>query len=62
MEPLDGYNVIEMAGRAPSAYCGMILADFGAKVVIVDRLSKDRPEIPNVIPKNPLNRGKKYMC
>ena len=33
--PLDGIQVIEMAGLAPSPYCGMLLADFGADVVVV---------------------------
>ncbi len=61
MRPLDGIKVIEMAGLAPSPYCGMILADFGADVVIVDRLSKGRPEIPNIMAKNPFDRGKRSM-
>ncbi len=61
MRPLDGIKVIEMAGLAPSPYCGMILSDFGADVVIVDRLSKGGPEIPNIMPKSPLNRGKRSM-
>ncbi|MDZ7698156.1 MAG: CaiB/BaiF CoA-transferase family protein [Deltaproteobacteria bacterium] len=59
--PLDGIQVIEMAGLAPSPYCGMILADFGADVVVVDRLSKGRPEIPNVMERNPFDRGKRSM-
>src|SRR4030095_8577328 len=40
-EPLgaaDGFRVVEMAGLAPGPYCGMILADFGADVVRVDRV------------------------
>lgn len=61
MRPLDGIKVIEMAGLSPPAYCGMILADFGADVIIVDRLSKDVPEMPNVMHKNPLDRGKKSI-
>jgi alpha-methylacyl-CoA racemase len=61
MRPLDGIRVIEMAGLAPSPYCGMILADFGAEVVVVDRLSKGGPEIPNVMPKNPFDRGKRSI-
>jgi alpha-methylacyl-CoA racemase len=61
MRPLDGVRVIEMVGLAPSLYCGMILADFGADVVIVDRLSKMGPEIPNVMAKNPFDRGKKSI-
>ncbi|MFH1953589.1 MAG: CaiB/BaiF CoA-transferase family protein [Pseudomonadota bacterium] len=61
MRPLDGIKVIEMAGLAPSPYCGMLLADFGADVVIVDRLSSGGPEIPNIMKKNPFNRGKRSM-
>ncbi len=61
MRPLDGIRVIEMAGLAPSPYCGMILADFGADVVIVDRLSTGAPEVPNLMTKNPLDRGKRSM-
>ncbi len=56
--PLDGIRVIEMAGLAPSPYCGMILADFGAEVVVVDRPTKGMPEIPNLMEKNPFYRGK----
>jgi alpha-methylacyl-CoA racemase len=61
MGPLTGIKVIEMAGLAPSPYCGMLLSDFGAEVVVVDRLSKGGPEIPNVMPKNPFDRGKRSV-
>jgi len=61
MRPLDGIKVVEMAGLAPSPYCGMILADFGAEVVVVDRPSKGGPEIPNIMAKNPFDRGKRSM-
>jgi alpha-methylacyl-CoA racemase len=61
MKPLDGIRVIEMAGLAPSPYCGMILADFGADVVIVDRPTKGMPEIPNVMERNPSDRGKRSI-
>ncbi|XP_059729817.1 alpha-methylacyl-CoA racemase [Haemorhous mexicanus] len=37
---LSGVRVLELAGLAPAPLCGMILADFGAQVVRVDRLSK----------------------
>ncbi len=43
MGPLKGIRVIEMAGLAPVPYAGMILADFGADVVRVDRPSKGEP-------------------
>jgi len=61
MRPLDGIQVIEMAGLAPSPYCGMLLADFGADVTVVDRLSKGAPEIPNIMAKNPFDRGKRSI-
>jgi alpha-methylacyl-CoA racemase len=38
LRPLDGIRVVEVAGLAPGPYCGMILADFGAEVVRVDRI------------------------
>ncbi|NXT84845.1 AMACR racemase, partial [Zapornia atra] len=34
---LSGVRVLELAGLAPAPLCGMILADFGARVVRVDR-------------------------
>jgi alpha-methylacyl-CoA racemase len=61
MRPLDKIRVIEMVGVAPSPYCGMILADFGADVIIVERLSKDGPGTPEVLDKNPFDRGKKSI-
>lgn len=59
--PLKGISVIEMAGLAPSPYCGMILADFGADVIIVDRLTRGAPEMPGMMEKNPLDRGKRSI-
>jgi alpha-methylacyl-CoA racemase len=61
MRPLNDIKVVEMAGLAPSPYCGMILSDFGADVVIVDRLSKGAPEFGNIMKKNPFDRGKRSM-
>ncbi|XP_031951570.1 alpha-methylacyl-CoA racemase isoform X1 [Corvus moneduloides] len=40
---LSGVRVLELAGLAPAPLCGMILADFGAQVVRVDRLSQSAP-------------------
>ncbi|XP_043831208.1 alpha-methylacyl-CoA racemase [Dromiciops gliroides] len=34
---LQGIRVLELAGLAPGPHCGMILADFGAQVMRVDR-------------------------
>lgn len=38
---LKGIKVLELAGLAPGPFCGMILADFGASVIRVDKVSKE---------------------
>ncbi|XP_020851090.1 alpha-methylacyl-CoA racemase isoform X1 [Phascolarctos cinereus] len=40
---LQGIRVLEFAGLAPGPLCGMILADFGAQVMTVDRLGPGNP-------------------
>ncbi|KYM84748.1 Alpha-methylacyl-CoA racemase [Atta colombica] len=35
---LKGIKVVELAGLAPGPFCGMILAEFGASVIRVDKL------------------------
>lgn len=39
MGPLHGYKFIEIAGIGPTQLCGMLLADLGAEVVRIDRIS-----------------------
>lgn len=39
MGPLTGVRVVEMSGIGPAPLCGMLLADLGAEVLRVDRLS-----------------------
>ncbi|XP_047107204.1 alpha-methylacyl-CoA racemase isoform X1 [Schistocerca piceifrons] len=36
---LKGLHVVELAGLAPAPFCGMILAEFGATVVRIDKVS-----------------------
>lgn len=36
-KPLSGYRIIELAGIGPGPYAGMLLADMGADVVLVNR-------------------------
>ena len=57
MRPLDGIKVIEMAGLAPSPFCGMVLSDFGAHVVVVDRLYAEADN-PMMLPQNIFDFGK----
>lgn len=40
---LKGVCVLEFAGLAPAPFCGMILADFGADVIRVDRAGPQPP-------------------
>ncbi|KZC11908.1 PREDICTED: alpha-methylacyl-CoA racemase [Dufourea novaeangliae] len=35
--PLKGIRVLELAGLAPGPFCGMLLVDFGASVIKVDK-------------------------
>ena len=43
MGPLKGFKIIEMAGIGPGPFAGMILADMGAEVIIIERsTSKNR--------------------
>jgi crotonobetainyl-CoA:carnitine CoA-transferase CaiB-like acyl-CoA transferase len=37
MGPLHGVKVVEMAGIGPGPMCGMLLADLGAEVILVER-------------------------
>ncbi|XP_064620521.1 alpha-methylacyl-CoA racemase-like [Lineus longissimus] len=51
---LAGLRVIEFAGLAPGPFCGMVLSDFGAKVIRIDR-TRSRQSI------DCLARGKKSI-
>lgn len=39
MGPLAGYKIVEIGGIGPAPFCGMMLADMGADVVLVERKS-----------------------
>lgn len=54
--PLSGVRVIEMAGIGPGPFCGMMLADMGAEVIRVDRVSGGRGRAAAVV-----DRGKQTI-
>jgi len=58
MTVLQGIRVVEMAGLAPVPFCGMLLSDFGAEVIRVDRTT--RGFLP-ASPDDPLARGKRSI-
>ncbi|KAL2825926.1 CoA-transferase family III domain-containing protein [Aspergillus cavernicola] len=48
--PLAGVRVVELAGLAPGPFAGLLLADYGASVLRIDR--------PNAVSGDQLTRGK----
>lgn len=52
---LRGISVVEIAGLAPAPFAGMVLADFGAKVIRVDRFGKFKMS-------DGLSRGKRSIA
>ncbi|KAI0714465.1 CoA-transferase family III [Cerioporus squamosus] len=59
LRPLEGVKVVEFAGLAPGPMAGMILADFGADVVRVDRPSGVAAAVPTP---DVLARGKRSIA
>ncbi len=53
--PLSGIRIIEMAGIGPGPFCGMMLADQGAEVIVVHRPG-GAPD-----PRDPLARSRKLF-
>jgi alpha-methylacyl-CoA racemase len=56
--PLSGVTIIEMQGIGPAPFCGMVLADFGADVIRIDRAERVRDEAPSRPPLDVLARGR----
>jgi len=61
VRPLEGLKVIEFSGQAPAPYCGMIMADFGAEVMVVDRPQGMEQAVLGAMVKNPFDRGKRSI-
>jgi alpha-methylacyl-CoA racemase len=54
--PLAGVTVIEVASIGPGPFCSMVLADMGAEVVRIERLTAVAPDSDP--PPDPLQRGR----
>jgi alpha-methylacyl-CoA racemase len=39
MGPLSGFRIVEIAGIGPGQFCGMLLADMGARLIRIDRVA-----------------------
>ena len=58
MGPLSGIKIVEFAGLGPGPFCGMILADMGADVIVVDRIENYGKAKTNDL----ASRGKKSIA
>lgn len=64
MGPLAGKRIIEMGGIGPAPVCGMMLADMGAEVILVERKA-DAARLPGMLENanaTIMNRGKKSIA
>jgi crotonobetainyl-CoA:carnitine CoA-transferase CaiB-like acyl-CoA transferase len=62
MGVLTGVRVVEIAGLGPAPFCGMLLADMGADVVLVERAGP-RGADPLSLGRNAIvNRGKRSLA
>src|ERR1700730_2711825 len=59
--PLTGLRVVELAGIGPGPFCAMVLADFGAEVVRVDRADAVTGGDPASPPAHIYNRGRRSI-
>jgi crotonobetainyl-CoA:carnitine CoA-transferase CaiB-like acyl-CoA transferase len=59
MSILQGLRIIEIAGLGPGPFCGMLLADLGADVIVVERKDATTP-LPR--PDYIVNRGKRSIA
>jgi acetyl-CoA hydrolase len=59
--PLAGLRVLEIAGIGPAPFCGMLLADLGADVVLADRAEPNQQNI-DVGRAAVTNRGKRSIA
>ena len=58
MGPLTGTKIVEFAGLGPGPFCGMILADMGAEVIVIDQIENYGKEKTNDL----ASRGKKSIA
>jgi len=59
--PLAGVRVIEMAALGPVPFCGMMLADLGAEVILIERAHAPPPGEPMPAQFNFMGRGRRSI-
>jgi alpha-methylacyl-CoA racemase len=65
MGPLQGLRIVEFAGIGPAPFCGMMLADMGAEVILIER-KHDNPNTAGLVANDRrlefLHRGKQSIA
>jgi alpha-methylacyl-CoA racemase len=59
--PLSGIKVVEITGIGPGPFCAMMLADFGADVIRIDRSAAVRAQTPDKPSNDVLARGRRSI-
>lgn len=64
MGPLAGLKVVEAGGIGPVPFCGMLLADMGAEVTLIERRVRDEEAVHSAAarPAEIVHRGKKSIA
>jgi alpha-methylacyl-CoA racemase len=62
MGPLNGVRVVEIAGIGPEPFCGMLLADMGAEVLRLDRMSGAGAPVAIAHGKDIVGRGRRSVA
>jgi alpha-methylacyl-CoA racemase len=62
MGVLDGVRIIEIAGIGPGPFCGMLLADMGAEVILVERANVKAGDPLDLGQNTIVNRGKHSLA
>jgi alpha-methylacyl-CoA racemase len=62
MGALDGIRIVEIAGIGPGPFCGMLLADMGAEVMLVERQSASTGDALDLGRNAIVHRGKRSLA
>lgn len=62
MGVLDGVRIVEIAGIGPGPFCGMLLADMGAEVILVERSGGKDGDMLDLGKHTIVNRGKRSVA
>ena len=60
--PLAGYRILELEGIGPGPFCAMMLADMGAEVIRVDRVSGGSRPIEVDVKRDITARGRRSLA